>query len=270
MLGLLPRSATVGGSAIFEGSDLLAHGGRFARTVRGGRVAMVFQDPQTSLNPYHSVGRQVYEAVRLHRAGSASAARTRVIELFREVGIPDPEGRVHAYPHQMSGGLRQRVLIAMALAGDPELVIADEPTTALDVTVQAQILALFRRLAETRGLSLLLITHDLGVVAELADEVAVVYAGRVVECAPAADLFADPRHPYARGLLKSIPSTQGDPLTSIPGHPPDPRNLPAGCPFRDRCEYAVDTCTKTEPDLIAHGGGRRALACPVTTPGTPA
>jgi oligopeptide transport system ATP-binding protein len=227
--------------------------------MRGNRMAMIFQDPMTSLNPYLTVERQLTEVLQLHRGASRAAARARAIEVLSLVGIPDAAQRVFSHPHEFSGGMRQRVMIAMALLCEPQLLIADEPTTALDVTIQAQILRLIKRLQTTLGTSVILITHDLGVVAGLADRVAVMYAGRIVETGPAADVFANPQHPYTRGLLRSIPrldrQTTGA-LTSIPGLPPDLSTLPAGCPFRPRCEAAMDRCAVEFPPQLVLGPER--------------
>ena len=241
------------GEIVFDGHDLLRLGAREMRAVRGARVAMIFQEPMSSLNPVYTVGDQIAESLLLHRAMSRRAARDRVVELLTQVGIPSPAERAGAYPHQLSGGMRQRVMIAMALACEPQLLIADEPTTALDVTIQAQILELLRDLRARLGMAVLLITHDLGVVAEFAEDVVVMYAGRVVERAPVADLFRDPRHPYTQGLLRSVPS-YGDNLgarrlPTIPGVVPDLRSLPGGCRFRDRCAQAMATCAEREPPL---------------------
>jgi oligopeptide transport system ATP-binding protein len=229
------------------------------RRMRGNRMAMIFQDPMTSLNPYLTVERQLTEVLQLHRGASRSAARARAIEVLSLVGIPDAAQRVFSHPHEFSGGMRQRVMIAMALLCEPQLLIADEPTTALDVTIQAQILRLIKRLQSTLGTSVILITHDLGVVAGLADRVAVMYAGRIVETGLAADVFASPQHPYTRGLLRSIPrldrQTTGA-LTSIPGLPPDLSTLPAGCPFRPRCEAAMDRCAVEFPPQLVLGPER--------------
>jgi oligopeptide/dipeptide ABC transporter ATP-binding protein len=223
------------------------------RGVRGGRVGMIFQEPMTSLNPVFPIGSQVAEAVRLHRPVTAEAARARALELFRLVRIADPERRLDEYPHQLSGGMRQRVMIAMALACEPDLLIADEPTTALDVTIQAQILELLADLRRRLGMALLLITHDLGVVAETCDHVAVMYAGKIVEQAPAAELFARPLHPYTIGLLAARPehrARSGEPLAAIPGMVPQPRDFPAGCRFHPRCPFAREPrCTAEPPDL---------------------
>lgn len=222
------------------------------RQVRGSDVAMIFQEPMTSLNPVHTVGFQIVEAMRAHASrASARELRDRAIEALRRVRIPAPERRFDEYPHQLSGGMRQRVMIAMALACSPKLLIADEPTTALDVTVQAQILDLLRDLQAETGMSIVLITHDLGVVAEMADEVAVMYAGRVVERASAADLFADPQHPYTLGLLGSIPrlDEDRDRLLAIDGAVPPPFALPKGCRFNPRCPFAIEACTAAQPPL---------------------
>jgi len=229
------------------------------RGVRGGRVGMIFQEPMTSLNPVFTIGSQVAEAVRLHRPVTRAAARARALELLRLVRIADPERRLDEYPHQLSGGMRQRVMIAMALACEPDLLIADEPTTALDVTIQAQILELLADLRQRLGMALLLITHDLGVVAETCDHVAVMYAGKIVEQAPAAELFARPLHPYTIGLLAARPEHRtgtGEPLAAIPGMVPQPRDFPAGCRFHPRCPFAREPrCTAEPPDLRPLGPG---------------
>jgi peptide/nickel transport system ATP-binding protein len=229
------------------------------RGIRGGRIGMIFQEPMTSLNPVFTIGDQVAEAVMLHRGAGRATARARALEMLRLVRIADPEQRLDEYPHQLSGGMRQRVMIAMALACEPDLVIADEPTTALDVTIQAQILELLADLRRRLGTAILLITHDLGVVAETCDEVAVMYAGRIVERAPAAELFAHPRHPYTIGLLAARPRPGGrDPLVTIPGAVPHPQAFPAGCRFHPRCAFArlgpeagVAACDTVVPDLRA-------------------
>ena len=256
--------ATIDAGAIeLQGRNLLALPEAEMRSVRGNLVSMVFQEPMTSLNPVYTAGFQIGEALRLHRKKSRRQARERAIELLERVGLPEPETSVDAYPHQLSGGQRQRVMIAMALACEPKLLVADEPTTALDVTIQAQILALLRNLQETLAMSLLLITHDLGVVAETASQVVVMYAGRVVETGPVDAIFANPAHPYTRGLLDSVPRP-GDPaapaprerLRAIEGIVPDLRALPPGCRFAARCPMRIDECVVQEPALYALGPER--------------
>jgi peptide/nickel transport system ATP-binding protein len=232
------------------------------RTIRGGRIGMIFQEPMTSLNPVFTIGDQVVEAVRLHKPVSREQARARALEMLALVRLADPELRLDEYPHQLSGGMRQRVMIAMALACDPDLVIADEPTTALDVTIQAQILELLADLRRRLGTAILLITHDLGVVAETCDDVAVMYAGRIVERAPAAELFAQPRHPYTIGLLAARPSPGGrhdGPLKTIPGMVPPPQHFPSGCRFHPRCAYArLPHCAQESPALRSVTAGHEA------------
>jgi peptide/nickel transport system ATP-binding protein len=246
------QGARVSGRILFEGKDLVALSDRELRTIRGNEIAMVFQDPLSSLHPFFKVGSQLIEAVRAHQDVSKAAARARAIELLGLVGIPDPEKRVDHYPHEFSGGMRQRVMIAMALANEPKLLIADEPTTALDVTVQAQILALLERLQRELGMAILIITHDLGVVAEMANEIAVMYAGRIVETASAELIFAGPEHPYTWGLLKSIPRLKGgrdEALTPILGTPPSLIRRPSGCHFHPRCPYAQPDHARIDPQL---------------------
>jgi oligopeptide/dipeptide ABC transporter ATP-binding protein len=241
----------VGGAVRLEGRDLLALPEREMRQLRGARIAMVFQEPMTSLNPVFSVGDQIAEAIWLHRSMRRREAWERAVELLAEVGIPEAAERARDYPHQLSGGMRQRVMIAMAISCEPRVLIADEPTTALDVTIQAEILELLRSLRQRRGMALLLITHDLGVVAEEADEVAIMYAGRIIEQAPVTEIFRSPLHPYTQGLLRSIPGRQkrGERLEAIPGSVPDLLHLPAGCSFRPRCPLAVAECAELVPPL---------------------
>jgi peptide/nickel transport system ATP-binding protein len=252
-----PPGRIASGSITYAGKDLLKLPEAEMRAIRGNRIAMIFQEPMTSLNPVFTAGDQVGEAVRLHQKKSRKEARQIAIDMFRLVGIPSPEQRVDAYPHELSGGMRQRVMIAMALACKPDLLVADEPTTALDVTIQAQILDLLRALQRDLGMAILLITHDLGVVAETCDEVVVMYAGRVVERAPTAALFAHPRHHYTAGLLRSVPSYDDDTpktrLQEIPGMVPALHELPVGCKFADRCPRVEGKCREVEPDLVPLG-----------------
>jgi oligopeptide/dipeptide ABC transporter ATP-binding protein len=265
LLGLLPPGARVEGSARFGGRDLLGLPRRDLRRLAGRELAMVFQDPLTSLHPMLSVGRQLTEHLRRHVGLDRRAAAARGRELLEQVRIPDPEGALHAYPHQFSGGMRQRIAIAVALACRPRLLIADEPTTALDVTVQAGILRLLDRLRRETDLSVVLITHDLGVLSSLADRVSIFYAGRVVESGPREALLRQPRHPYTRALLDALPhpeSPPDTPLVAIAGAPPSPQRLPAGCPFHPRCAYAQEISERERPPLLEIGGGRR-LACHV-------
>ncbi|TYP56127.1 ABC transporter ATP-binding protein [Thermosediminibacter litoriperuensis] len=254
-----PPARITSGKILFEGEDLLQKSEAEMRRIRGNRISMIFQEPMTSLNPVFTVGRQISEAIMLHQKLSGKEAVERAVEMLRLVGIPNPEKRYHEYPHQMSGGMRQRVMIAMALSCNPKLLIADEPTTALDVTIQAQILDLMNRLKDRVGMSVLLITHDLGVVAETARRVVVMYAGQVVEEASCEDLFENPLHPYTAGLLKSIPRLEGEKgrLNVIEGSVPNPLNLPPGCRFNPRCPEAADICRKKSPALLEMGNGRR-------------
>ncbi len=251
------------GQILFNGKDLLELGEGEMRALRGNSISMIFQEPMTSLNPVYTVGFQIMEAIRLHQRKSKAEARARAIEMLRLVGIPSPEERIDAYPHQLSGGMRQRVMIAMALSCEPKLLIADEPTTALDVTIQAQILDLLAGLQKKLGMSIMLITHDLGVVAEFVEEIAVMYAGKIVERARTQDLFAGPRHPYTKGLLQSVPSygdnAQRKRLPTIPGVVPDLTKLPKGCRFQDRCPDVVARCKESEPPLESRDG--RSVAC---------
>jgi peptide/nickel transport system ATP-binding protein len=254
-----PPGRVVGGQVLFRGRDLLKVGEREMQRVRGAEISMIFQEPMTSLNPVMTTGAQVAEPLIIHRGKSKKEALAEAAELYRLVGIADPERRIHDYPHQMSGGMRQRVMIAMALACRPALVIADEPTTALDVTIQAQILELLARLRRELGMALLLITHDLGVVAETCDEVVVMYAGHVVEQARARELFARPKHPYTAGLLRSRKSTgRGRELQAIPGLVPRLDQLPKGCRFADRCDRVQDKCRAEMPTLDVIEPGRLA------------
>ncbi len=256
-MGLLPPAARpVSGRALLGGADLLRLDPESLRKLRGDAIAMIPQDPMSSLNPSHRVGAQVVEAIRAHRILSQSAARAEALALFRRVGIADPERRLDAWPHEMSGGMRQRVMIAMAVANRPGLLIADEPTTALDVTVQAQILDLLADLRRETGSSLIFITHNLGVVAEIADRVLVMYAGQVVESGPAAEVFAGARHPYTAALLAAAPDGDAPP-TPIAGAAPPPHAFPSGCRFRPRCPLAASACEAEQP-LHALGADRSA------------
>ena len=262
-MGLIQAPGRVAaGSIRFAGRDLRGLSERDWQKLRGREMAMIFQEPMSSLNPVFPVGEQIAEVVRRHERASARAARARAIEMLTLVGIPDPARRVDGYPHHFSGGMRQRVMIAIALACNPRLLIADEATTALDVTVQAQILDLLRRLRERLGLAVLLITHDLGVVAELVERVYVMYAGRIVETSPTAALFAEPAHPYTRGLLASIPSleTRRARLPTIEGTVPMPGHMPSGCRFAPRCSQRLDACAAIDPPLTSRGT-RHAAAC---------
>ena len=255
----MPPGRIAGGEILFDGVDLLRLPEREMRKIRGGRISMIFQEPMTSLNPVFTVGDQVAEAITLHEKLSRKEARARVIEAFRLVRIPAPESRVDDYPHQMSGGMRQRVMIAMALACRPKLMIADEPTTALDVTIQAQILELMDQLKKETGASILFITHDLGVIAEMAQRVIVMYAGKIMEAAGADALFSEPKHPYTVGLMSSIPvlgvGKKERRLSTIPGVVPSLFKLPRGCLFNDRCTRTLEVCGEAEPPLVDFGDG---------------
>ena len=259
-----PPGEIQAGEVLFEGRDLLRLSPRELRRIRGNAIAMIFQEPSTSLNPVYPIGKQIAESLRLHLAMRGKAARERAIELLDRVGIPAPRARVDDYPHQLSGGMRQRTMIAMALACSPKLLIADEPTTALDVTIQAQILELLAELQQDLGMSVVLITHDLGIVANQTRSIVVMYAGRVVEIAPAEALFAEPLHPYTRGLLASLPSRAmlgagRRRLPTIPGVVPDLREPFSGCRFRERCPSALARCAEDDPSLLHEG--ERAVAC---------
>ncbi|MGE0716448.1 MAG: ABC transporter ATP-binding protein [Alphaproteobacteria bacterium] len=261
-LGLLGPRAHVRGSVTLAGQELLGAPPRALERVRGRRIAMIFQDPASALNPVHRIGRQIGEALSLHRGLGGSAARAEAQRLLDRVGIADARRRLDDYPHQLSGGMNQRVMIAMALAGEPDLLVADEPTTALDATIQAQILDLLRALRRDGGMSMVLISHDLGVVAENSDRIAVMYAGRIVEEAPTAELFANPRHPYTNGLLAALPDLDGPRrrLVAIPGTVPEPARLPPGCAFAPRCPSAIALCTEAVPQLTPVGH-RHVAAC---------
>jgi oligopeptide transport system ATP-binding protein len=252
-----PPGRITGGQVLFRGRDLLAIGEAEMRAVRGREISMIFQEPQTALNPVHTCGAQIAEVVETHERLDRRAARSRAVEMLRRVGIPAPEQRADEYPHQLSGGMRQRVMIAMALVCRPAVLIADEPTTALDVTIQAQVLELLRRLRGEMGMAVLLVTHDLGVVAENADRVAVMYAGQVVESAAVGDLFARTLHPYTAGLLASLPrlGDRSERLRVIPGGVPNPARFPSGCRFHPRCPVAQAQCRETEPVLAPLAGG---------------
>jgi len=266
IMRLMPSSQarTVGGRVLFEGIDLLAIGPREMRRVRGQTIAMMYQEPRASLNPVLNLGRQLTEGMQLHLGISHRDARRRAIDLLRRVRIPDPESQLSRYPHQFSGGMLQRVVLAMALSCNPKLILADEPTTALDVTIQAQILELLKELAADFGLAVVLITHNLGVVARYADRVNVMYAGKVVEHADVGELFANPRHPYTRGLLSSLPrldAPRSDRLVQIEGQPPDLRDVPAGCAYHPRCAYAYQRCREETPPLLQVGSTGHLSAC---------
>jgi len=253
LMGLLAANGRAGGRALLHGEDLLAMPTPALNRIRGDRMAMIFQDPMTSLNPYLTVERQMTEVLELHRGLSRGAARTRAIGALEAVRIPDAAQRIRRYPHEFSGGMRQRIMIAMALMCEPDLLIADEPTTALDVTVQAQIIALLRELQRDFGTAIILITHDLGVVAGLCDEVMVLYGGRIMERGSAESIFYRPTHPYTLGLLGAVPRLDhdGERLVAIPGVPPNMARLPPGCPFAERCAFAMERCAGDRPPLAA-------------------
>ncbi|MBA7533215.1 Oligopeptide transport ATP-binding protein OppD [subsurface metagenome] len=251
-----PPGKIMGGRALLAGDDIFALKEADVRSIRGNRVSMIFQDPMTSLNPFLKISTQMIETIRLHQGKSKNEAREKAVEMLNMVGIPKPGSRIDNYPHQFSGGMRQRVMIAMALSCNPEILIADEPTSALDVTIQAQILEIIKELTRKFGTAVIMITHDLGVVAGMCDNICVMYAGRIVEKAPVDDLFHDPQHPYTKGLIKSVPRLdrpQKGKLYSIEGQPPNVIDLPECCPFHPRCEQAMDICRKKYPPVIALG-----------------
>ncbi|WP_332712666.1 ABC transporter ATP-binding protein [Pelagibacterium mangrovi] len=273
IMGLLPRKVgriAAGSLALKRKSgdrvELETLDAEALRQIRGNDIGMIFQEPMTSLNPVYTVGEQIAEPIRIHLGRSRREAAEAAVQLLANVGIPDPARRATQYPHELSGGMRQRVTIAMALACDPQLLIADEPTTALDVTIQAQILDLLAKLQRERGMAMLFITHNLGVVAEIADRVAVMYAGRIVETGPVSEVFSHPRHPYTKGLLRSLPrlgeavklKRDNQPLPTIAGSVPSLRNLPKGCAFADRCDYVIPACREAVPPLLDTGPGRQA------------
>lgn len=252
-MGLLPKTATVEGSVLLDGQQLVGASPKLMRSVRGRLMSMIFQDPLSALNPVHRIGAQISEMLRAHQPMSERAARARAVELLEIVGIPQPGDRAMQYPHEFSGGMRQRVVIAMAIANSPKVLIADEPTTALDVTVQAQILEVIQKVQAQFGTAVVLITHDLGVVARVCERVNVMYAGRVVERAAINDIFDVPTHPYTRGLLASLPQAGMERLVPIAGFPPNMLKPPTGCAFRTRCSHAMDACATKLPELQPHG-----------------
>ncbi|HAS79658.1 MAG TPA: peptide ABC transporter ATP-binding protein, partial [Fusobacteriaceae bacterium] len=270
IMGLLQYPGIVkSGEIIFKGKDLLKKNKKEMRDVRGNEIAMVFQDPMTSLNPVYTVGDQIMEAIRKHQKVSKSEARKKAVEMLTLVGIPDPKKRIDAYPHEFSGGMRQRVMIAIALSCEPDLLIADEPSTALDVTIQAQILDLMKELKNKLNTSIILITHDLGVVADVCSRVLVMYGGLIMEEGKVEDIFYNPKHPYTVGLLKSIPKIENkERLVPIDGTPPDLLNPPKGCPFAARCEHAMNICMEEQPDFFECGEGHRSM-CWLLHPDSP-
>ncbi len=261
IMGLLPENSRAEGALHFKGRDLLGLDKESMRRLRGKEISMIFQEPMTSLNPVLTVGYQIAEVLTAHTGLSRKSATEKVVELLKAVKIPSPEIRMKEYPHQMSGGMRQRIMIAMAIACNPSLLIADEPTTALDVTIEAQILELMRNLRGERKMAVLLITHDIGVIAENAERAAVMYAGRIMETSPVSQVLETPKHPYTIGLLESLPKRKGVPLKPIPGSVPRPEELPTGCKFSDRCSFMVPACQREEPALreIAQGHFARCI-----------
>ena len=260
----MPPGVIKNGEILFDGEDIVKANDKRMRELRGGKIGMIFQDPMTSLNPTMTVGKQIAEGIMMHQKVSHKEAMAKALEMLKAVNIPNPEERLNSYPHQFSGGMRQRVVIAIALACNPDLLIADEPTTALDVTVQAQILDLMNELKSKMNTAIILITHDLGVVADLAERVIVMYGGEIMEEASVHDIFKDPKHPYTWGLIKSIPrldiDREKEKLSSIDGTPPDLFNPPVGCPFAPRCEYAMEICKKEKPGMI-NGGNNHRVSC---------
>lgn len=252
---LPPAGKAVSGRIFFKGEDLLSKTEPEMRRIRGAEISMIFQEPIASLNPLFTIGYQIEEAILSHLKMGRREAKKRVVELLKAVGMPSPEIRAKDYPHQLSGGMCQRAMIAMAIACEPSLIIADEPTTALDVTIQAQILDLLRKIREESGTSMIMITHDLGIIAETADSVAVMYTGRIVESTDTKTIFRDPRHPYTRGLLDSLPRGRGEKLIAIPGMVPKPSELPEGCKFSTRCRYVIEECQRSEPVLREFSSG---------------
>ena len=250
IMGLLPPNAYAQGEVLFKGKDLLRLDRESKRRLRGNEISMIFQEPMTSLNPVLTIGYQIAEVLVTHRNMSEKEAEDKAADLLKAVRIPSPEVRIGEYPHQMSGGMRQRVMIAMAIACNPSLLIADEPTTALDVTIQAQILELIQGLREERRMSILFITHDLGIIAENASRVGIMYAGRLMELGDTAEIFNNPGHPYTRGLLESIPKGKGTPLNPIPGSVPRPEEFPEGCKYSGRCKYVLDKCRRNDPEFL--------------------
>ena len=257
-----PPGQIENGEILFNGKDLTKLNQKEMRKIRGNDISMIFQEPMTSLNPVYTVGDQIMEAILIHKDVNKKQARQEAIDMLRKVGIPLPEQRVDEYPHQLSGGMRQRVMIAMALSCDPQLLIADEPTTALDVTIQAQILELMNSLKSQFGMAIMMITHDLGVIAEVSDRVAVMYAGKIVQYTDVKTLYADPKHPYTWGLMHSIPHIEKDldRLEAIPGNVPNPLNFPTGCKYNTRCPFATDKCRTDEPDIVEVEEGHH-VAC---------
>lgn len=254
-----PPGKVIDGEILFKGEDLAQASERRMRQVRGNEIAMIFQEPMTSLNPVFTIGDQLIEGIRIHKKGSKKKARERAVDILKRVGMPRAEQLLNDYPHQLSGGMRQRVMIAMAMACEPEVLIADEPTTALDVTIQAQILDLMHRLNDEMQTSIILITHDLGVVAEVCERVVVMYAGKVVEEGTVRAIYKNPKHPYTKGLIQSVPDMRSktERLYSIPGNVPKPGTLKVGCPFAARCDYVFDRCTVENPQLIDTGNGQK-------------